>query len=52
MGAFGEKAFEPRFRFRHRVGPRDACDIEAARARPFDQRRLDFVPIGQKSRLA
>jgi hypothetical protein len=52
MRAVGEETLEPGLGLRHRVGARDACGIEALRARLLDQRRLDRGRIGQKSRLA
>jgi hypothetical protein len=42
MRAIGDEFIEPRLGFRHRIGPGDACDIEAARARLRDQRTLNF----------
>jgi hypothetical protein len=51
MRAFGEKAFEPFFGFRGRVGPSDAERVEAAGLRLTRERRLDLGWI-QKSRSA
>ena len=50
--AFGKELFEPRFGFRHGVGPGDAGDVEAARARFLDQRGFNLLRICQKSRSA
>jgi hypothetical protein len=52
MRAVGEKTLEPRFGLRHRIGTRNAGDVEAARMRVFDDGRFYFFGIGQKSRLA
>ena len=52
MRAVGKKALEPRFGFRHCIGPRDAGDVETARMRVRDQRGFDLMRIAQKSRLA
>jgi hypothetical protein len=52
MRAVGEKAFEPRFGFGHRVGPRHAYGVEAVGARLFDERGFNLKRLFQKSRLA
>jgi hypothetical protein len=49
--AFGQEALEPRFRFRHGIGPRDAEGIETVGAGLLGQCRPDFNSA-QKSRLA
>jgi hypothetical protein len=41
MLALGQKALEPRFRLRGRIGARHAEDIEALLARRVDERVLD-----------
>jgi hypothetical protein len=50
VGAFGEELLQPLARERHRIGPRDADDVEAVRPRGLDQPRLEACEIGQKSR--
>jgi hypothetical protein len=48
--SLGEKLFEPFFRERNGVRRGDADGGEAVRARGVDERGLDRVRIGQKSR--
>jgi hypothetical protein len=52
MRTLGEEALQPRFGVRHRVRPRHADRVEAARSRALDQRAFDVIRIGQKSRSA
>jgi hypothetical protein len=52
MRAVGEETLEPRFGFRRGVRTGDAGDVEAARTRLRDERCLDLIGVGQKSRLA
>ncbi len=51
MGALGEKALEPFFGFRHRVGLGDADGVEAELSRLLRQRGPDLGCV-QKSRSA
>jgi hypothetical protein len=50
MGAAGEEGLEVLFCLGDGIGPRHADDAEAASARMFNQRRLEFCRIVQKSR--
>ena len=52
MRAFGEKIVEPRFQFRHGVGPGNAKRIKPKRACLFRKRRFDCRWFAQKSRSA
>jgi hypothetical protein len=50
MCAFGEKAFELNFQFRHGIGLGDAERIESARAGSLCERSFYRGGIAQKSR--
>jgi hypothetical protein len=45
MRAVGEKAFEPRLGFGHRIGTSNAGDVEAALARARDECGLDLGAV-------